>query len=268
VNDPHVEWLDYEFRVDTSRVQFDNPPPLEGDYDAFHLHLEADTLTVELKQHFATVESARQVVEPFLKDWMIYSAIEMDRDAIEFCFNKANIIDRSPSPQVADHIACQIGIMLGPISMQATGICLPPTRQVYPQPPTRFKASLDVGTMWQRYQNHIEGKESYQSLGYFCLSLMQWSTGADKGARGEASRVYKIDREVLDKLGELTSERGTPLDARKLESRSTLVPLSDSEKQWIRATVKVLIRRKGEYDFEPSSASALEEVTMDDLPSL
>ena len=70
MNDPHVEWLNYEFRGRYEPVRIDNPPPLEGEYDALRLHLEADSLTVEMKQHFATV-SPRGGRRAILKDWMI-----------------------------------------------------------------------------------------------------------------------------------------------------------------------------------------------------
>jgi hypothetical protein len=54
-------------------IDFVAPPPLEGEYEAFRIHLEANSLTVELKEHFTTEESARQVVEPFLTDGKLQS---------------------------------------------------------------------------------------------------------------------------------------------------------------------------------------------------
>jgi hypothetical protein len=65
-----------------------------------------------------------------------------------------------------------------------------------------------------------------------------------------------------------TSEKGRRLDARKLESGSTLDPLTEAEQRWIRAAVKMLIRRKGEYDYDPSAADSLKQMTMADLPAL
>jgi hypothetical protein len=122
--------------------------------------------------------------------------------------------------------------------------------------------------MWFRYQHHLQDKETYQSLGYFCLSLMQWSTGVSNGARDRASHMYRIGRDILDKLGELTSEKGTQRDARKLDSGSTLISLTDVERRWIREAVKMLVRRKGEYDFDPLASASLKQITMADLPKL
>ncbi|MDQ3257297.1 MAG: hypothetical protein M3R15_25990, partial [Acidobacteriota bacterium] len=123
-----------------------------------------------------------------------------------------------------------------------------------------------VETMWFRYEQHLQDRETYESLGYFSLRLMQWSTRVGIGARDAASRMYNIDRDILDKLGKLASERGSQGDARKLDSGSTLIPLTDIERQWIREAVKMLIRRKGEYDFDPASAASLKQITMADLP--
>jgi hypothetical protein len=267
MNDPHVDWLRYRLKVNPRYVDFVNPPPLVQEYDAFDIRLDGEILQVEMKEHHASLESAKQRVEVFLKDWTVHATIDLDRDALEFEYEHAYIIDRNPPPEGSGIVTGQLYATVG-VEMRATWAVLPPKRNEYPTPPSRFRASPDVETMWFRYQQHIEGRESYQSMGYFCLSFMQWSTGFGKGARKEASRIYKIDRDVLDTLGELTSEKGTPRDARKLESGATLIPLTDAEQRWIRAAVKMLIRRKGEYDYDPSTAASLKQITMADLPKL
>jgi hypothetical protein len=268
MNDPHIETLTYEVRTKESVVTFDDPPPLTGEANAFRYRLEGGILTVEMKEHHATAESARLVVEGFLRSWAMSAALGLDRMPMEFVFKEAKRIDRNPPPRTSGNVYMGEVAFVGSGTLTATVVGIPPALKHYPVPPSGFRASPDVETMWHRYQQHIDGKETYQTMGYFCLSLIQWSTGIGKGARGEASRRYKIDRDVLDKLGVLTSERGTSLDARKLEQGSTLVPLTAAEHQWIRAAVKTLIRRKGEYDFDPAAASSLKQITMRDLPTL
>jgi len=86
-------------------------------------------------------------------------------------------------------------------------------------------------------------------MAYFCLSLLQASA---KG-RAKAARKYNIELDILDELGTLTSERGNSTDARKLDKDSTLIPLTNAEKEWICKTIRLIIRRKGEYDFDPAS---------------
>src|SRR5207247_1321059 len=48
--------------------EFKDPPPIEHEEAAFRLRLEDGKLRVEMKNHHATTESAREVVEPLLGD--------------------------------------------------------------------------------------------------------------------------------------------------------------------------------------------------------
>jgi hypothetical protein len=49
---------------------------------------------------------------------------------------------------------------------------------------------------------------------------------------------------------------------------ATKEPLTQAERLWVRAAIKALIRRKAEYDHDPTAAPALPEITMADLPPL
>jgi hypothetical protein len=221
-----------------------------------------------MKEHNASVQSAKQKVDELIRAWEIYTTFDFDWDLFKFEFENAEVINRKPSPKVPGQNTGYADITLPMPTLKGIVTAHPLQLSEYPAPPTRFKATPDVETMCFRYQQHLQDKETYQSVAYFCLSLMQWSTGITKGARGEASRRYNIDLDILDKIGELTSERGTQKDARKLDSGSTLLPLTDGEKRWIREAVKILIRRKGEYDFDPATAPSLKQINMADLPKL
>jgi hypothetical protein len=65
-----------------------------------------------------------------------------------------------------------------------------------------------------------------------------------------AANKYNIDKDVLDMLGTLTSEHGDKSEARKLDETSKMKPLTELEQTWIRETIKLIIRRKAEYDFD------------------
>jgi len=250
-------------------IKFQNPPPLFGEYDEFRLGLKEGILTVEMKKHYATVQEARDLVERFLKDWSLFFALDLGLDAIpmKFVFENAHQIDRSPSPQILGQVSAQGHIELGGLKVQGFGTCTPPVHKEYPPPPSGFRASPDVETMWFRYRQCIDGKEPLASMGYFCLSMLQWSTGSKK-ARAMAAQMYKIDEDVLKKLGELTSERGAPSEARKLDTTATLVPLTETEQRWLRQAVKRMILRKGEYDHDPAHATSLNQIGMSQLPEL
>ena len=62
---------------------------------------------------------------------------------------------------------------------------------------------------------------------------------------------------VLDELGDLVSERGGLQEARKLDANATLRPLTPEENAWVRAALKMLIRRKAAYDRDSAAAGSL-----------
>lgn len=266
MNDPYVERLRYRLQVDTRFIDFDNPSPLVQECSKFRFTLENGLLTVEMKDHCESVEEAKRVIEhELLNDWVISFAIELERDVIKFEFIDADVIDRRPSPAILGQITAKAEIKEEEDILKATGTVSPLRRNEYPLPLSGFKATPDVETMWHRYQNHIEGNEPYQAFGYFCLSLIEsW-----EGGRDESAQKYKIEKKVLNTLGNLTSQnKGAPHEARKRKKGSPTLPLTDAEKKWIRATIKMLICRKGEYDFDPASAHTLIQLTMADLPKL
>jgi hypothetical protein len=266
MNDPHVERLRYRLKVDPNQLSFKNPPPISQEYDAFRIRLDDGILIVDMKEHHASVKSAKEKVEGFIQDWMIHAALDFDWNLLKFEYENAEVIDRKPSPKVPGQVTGQGILTLPMLTVRGTATVLPLKRSEYPAPPIRFRATPDVETMWFRYHQHLQDKETYQALGYFCLSLMEWRTGVSPGARDAASRIYNIKLDVLKKLGKLTTVTGSVRDARKLGSGSTLIPLTDSERRWIREAVKMLILRKGEYDFDPATAASLKQITMADLP--
>jgi len=272
MNDPHVERLRYHLKANSVYypVQFENPLPLFKDCGDFSIRLENENLTVEMKEHYATEEAAKKKVEEFLRDWLNWARFDFEWDLLYFKYERAEVIDRNPPPTVPGQ--CTLGCLnagTSPRTFKATSTPLPLKVSEYPAPPTRFKATTEVETMWFRYQQYLQDKETCQSFGYFCLTLMESSTGIKKNARKEASRIYKIKEDVLRKLSELTTVTGTQRDARKLKlGCSTGVPLTLVERQWICKAVKMLIRRKGEYDFDTAAGSSLEQITMNDLPKL
>lgn len=260
MNDPHVESLTYRLTVGPS-IRFNNPPALEREYNAFRLRLDAGTLIAMMKDHFATADEARLVVDPVLRSWEIDTNLTNGPNHISFSFDKAEVIDRSPPPPGTPHvIVCSGGVGIGG---SATVVMVRPK---YPEPPSRFAATEDVQAIWFRYMQYIEGKEPLLSMAYAVLSLLEGTTGQKQGARVAVCAKYNIDQTVRDKLGDLVSEKGSPKEARKLDHGATRQPLTHAERSWVVAVVKALIRRKGEYDADPSAA--LTPITLSDFPAI
>jgi len=270
MNDPHVESLTYLMEASPGVVRFDNPPPLVHETDTFRLRLTEGVLAVEMKAHFSTAEEARTPVERFLTDWTLFAALDFDTIPMKFTFQSAHQIDRNPPPQAPENVTAEAHITVGRVAVQGLATFTPPMRNKYPSIPAAFKASPDVETMWFRYRLHVEGREPIASMAYACLTILEGSTGLSgkKGARDEAAHRYKVDREVLKMIGETTSKKGAPYEARKLDAEATRSPLTDSERRWLRHAIKRLIQRKAEYDSDPTRGSSLSQITMADLPPL
>jgi len=124
-----------------------------------------------------------------------------------------------------------------------------------------------VETLWQRYNNYLDGKEPLPSMANFCLTLVENKADGKgkKGKREFAANLFLIDKTILIMLGNLTANRGDPMTARKVPDKGrSMTALSEKEKKWIEAAVKILIRRMGEL----ANIQTAKLITMTDLPKI
>jgi hypothetical protein len=233
MRDPHVVELRYRIEVD-STVTFDGPPPVEDETSEFRLRLENGIAHFRLKEHFSSVEAAKNVVDKYIRAWGIDMALNYGSREISFIFENAEVIDRNPpppgSPQVIEVTAKGSGLSSGSATVHMT-------RHQYPKPPKLFRVSPEVETLWQRYEGYRKGQEPLLAMAYFCLTAIE----ASDDGREEAAKSLRISRDVLSKLGNLTANRGDEKTARKVLPRKALTPLSPQEAAWIEAAIKVII---------------------------
>ena len=259
MRDPHVVALHY--RLETGpQLAFNNPAPLEKDTDAFALRLTDGHLRVDMKDHFAAVDAACLEVQPYLQSWEIAAALQHGPGALRFEFDRAELEDRDPPPPGAS-------LVITP--MPAEVLCLSDialvriTSAQYPAPPTRFFASPDVVTMWGRYSGYLAGREPLLSMAYLCLTVLEVSTGQNKGRRLAAAAQYNVHIDVLNTLGTMTSERGDATTARKVVAGRPLQSLSEAETRWVKEVITTLIRRVGECAADPTAIWP--QITMEDF---
>jgi len=236
------------------------------------MRLESGVLTVEMKEHHATVESAKERVDNDLRAWELDAALSRDHTWLRFDYDPsgARVIDRDPSPLQPEPVAVGAGAITLETLVTA-GIGEPLVFKEYPKPPEMLESSPDVEGLFQRYERAVWLDQTQMlSFGYVCLSYLEGTTGLKgyQGARDEVVKRYRIERGVLKKLGDLVSERGGLEEARKLDAGATLIPLTPEENAWVRAAIKMLIRRKAEYDHDPNAAESWPVITMSDLPAV
>ena len=261
MRDPHVVALHY--RLETGpQLAFRDPAPVDEEAGAFSLRLDNGELHVTMKHHFATVEDARLVVEPYLRSWEIATGLDNGPGAVRFRFDRPDVIDRAPLPPGSHRIVT----VTGSLQVQCVStVTLTTTRNLYPAPPRTFQASPDVVAMWERYEGYLAGKEPLSGMAFHCLTIVQQSVGGPQPRRQAALR-YAIEYDVLSRLGYFASEVGDARTVRKRVPGQTLRPHTPAETAWMEAVVKRLIQRVGEWAADPNAKWP--QITMTDFPSL
>ena len=136
MNDPHVVSLTYRIEK-AETVDFDKAPPRTVDQGAFRVTIDAYTATIEMVDHFATVEEVRKVVQPFLRAWELEADLHSSADRFRFVFETAEVIDRSP-PDEGTVVSLQAGDIVV-VGMDAVGHV---GRAKWPDPPQDLEVSL------------------------------------------------------------------------------------------------------------------------------
>lgn len=261
VRDSHVVSVRYRL-VPSESVEFDNPPAVERSLEAFDVRLADGVATFTMNQHHATESSARRQTDPYVRGWEIDTALRWGQAEVAFKCDRTECIDRNPPKSESGKTIHELSgrVVLGVHASASLSV----TRRTYPNPPDNFSVSPDVEALWNRYEGYLDGRESLLAMAYFCLTVVEFSTGAQRNQRRvAAAQMYGFSDEILKTMGEITSTHGDERTARKAGNNR---PLTDAEREWVKATIKVIVRRIGQYDADPAQART--QITMSDLPPL
>jgi hypothetical protein len=211
-----------------------------------------------MKLHVTTSEEARALVDPALRDWEMEIELAKGPGELRFIYENAEIIDRTPPTPgvIRNHVLVTLQDALLVSSGTATRHV---TRGKYPDAPVGFHLTPDVESILLRFRGYKEGREPLLSMAYFCLTVVE-SVAGGRNRRRNAAKTFGIAQNVLDKLGDLTANRGDRAIARK--AHATSQPLTDAEHKWIKATIKELVLRL----CDPPQHSERKQLTMADLP--
>jgi len=259
VNDPHVNALRYRFVLGKD-VDYNNAAPLSVTTEVFELFVDGKNAVFKIKGHYSTDNEAKAVVERYLRAWDILIGLEQDPEDFRLVFDHADIIDRSPDTN--DRNVLNLRAHVSAHGVVSDNVSLHVSRGKYPSFPKNFSASPDAETMYLRYKSYRQNREALTSMAYMCLTILE----ASAGGRKKAARQYNIEYAVLDTLGKLTSTKGNSAEARKFPKSGIFAPFSPEEKDLIILVIKALIRRVGEYAYDPSAK--LRKIYMRDFPDL
>ena len=238
---PHVVGLRYRF-IPEAWAQFPDPARLEQDTPSFYLRLDGDLVTVWMKEHHSTGDSAREKVEGYLRRWEVLSALQHNgRRLMHFECKSVEVLD------LEEPFSCK---RTSPLDVSFEfGWAVMRSHDRYPDLPNDFALSEDVEVMWTLYDRYIEDHERLLTMAYTCLTWLQYRVA---GNNKKVAQKYNVAEEILDDLGELSSTLGAGVQARKMKrGESQGRHPTPEEKTWIEAAVRILIKRAGEYAADP-----------------
>jgi len=250
MRDPHVETLYYTISSHEG-ISYKDPEPIRFSNHLAKFDLADGSLAVKPVEHFADEDTARQAVEPYLTSWEMNSDLTKDIGGIRFHFERSEIIDRDP-PKPGESVT--IRPQAGSVMIMGAEVKLHVKRKEYPQPPLAFSTTPAVEMGYRRWIRFREGKASLQSMSFFVLTLIQDAAGGRK----KAASIFKIEKSILDNIGELSSTKGDRDTARKAAAAS--VELTPAEKQWLEDATRKLIYRMGQH----ASGTTFDEITLSD----
>lgn len=156
MRDPHVKRLHFSVGHSDEFI-YDNPAPLSFDNQLGAFHLEAGHLTVEPAEHFSSESEAREAVGPFLLAWTMEASLSRNVGVLGFEFERADVIDRNPPAPGENYFAyasahATIGV--------SCSMSLQTLVREYPKPSSGLEYSSHSHTVYRRYLQFTQGKES------------------------------------------------------------------------------------------------------------
>ena len=195
MNDPHVSALHYRVCHNES-VDYSKAKPLVFDQPCFRVEVKDKKARFELKQHCASEDETRKLIDPFVKNWEFDASLKQQPGYFRLEFDRAEIIDRSPTKGVVVLRALPIKVRAEISSPKL--LVHPPT---YPKAPSGINSDHpDVQTLYQRYESFYQGKEPLTSFANFCLTVVEQSVPGKGCKRKKAAKVYRFGKRVLDKI--------------------------------------------------------------------
>ena len=245
MNDPHVVALIYKVHH-TESVDYAKAEPLAFEEDDFRVEVKDREARFRMKKHYSTGQEARYAVEPFIRNWVFDAAMGHFPGYFELEFDRPEIVDRKPTPCVQE-------LRFDVVSESELSATFTQSPSRYPCPPSGIDANhADVRTLFERYKGFVDGNEKLASFAYFCLTVLEQSLGQGTTAgprrpsrrRERTAERYRIDVEVLQRIGELSSTKGGS-DARK--AAGAYQPFSDEERLFLEAALPRLIHRVADH---------------------
>lgn len=239
--------LVYTLELRAPNATFADPPAITGAASGFDVRLENGRVTVSMRDSYATVQGARDAVDPFLRAWE--SSALLEGREIAFYFERAlgtglddgATVRLSATPSGVDHH--EIGL--------------------YPKPPVDFAVDMHVEALLGHFRAYRAGQERRADYAY---AVFTYITNVVSHGVDAASSILVVSGPVLRKLSELSTNVGEVSSVRKFGRQWSNRPFTQAEIEWLDTVTIQLIRRVGAL--AAGASGTLSQLTMADLPPL
>jgi hypothetical protein len=171
---------------------------------------------------------------------------------IAFRFSGAKVVDRHLTPGSVC-VAAQVAEAVGSVDSVTVRV----GHSVYPAPPPR---PLILSPLVQELRSLLQDLRAGHRL-LVIANLILMGLEFEYGGKKKVESAINVSLHVLSTLGRLAA-RNDPAERRKVEG--PIAPLTDAEKQWIKAVLPRLVLQAA-----GATAGALpSKLTMADLPPL
>lgn len=255
VSDPHVVRLRYRFVSANTLDVFTGASPMSLAADGFDLHLKEGVLTAQPHGHFATIEDAREAIEPYLASWSAHARLERAKRDIRFEFEDAHVIDRVNGSVVFPSVARAAGA--------AANAAIKVDNGAYPAPPVDFRTDDVLDALLGRLAELDAGRMTITDATYWAVTRIEaaYGTGWGSNVRKSAATAIAVAVKVLSEMARLGSQND-PILGRK--AKGAPQALTQTEQDWMRAAIVLVAGQIGVVNAGVTPPTK----TMADLPTI
>lgn len=247
---PRVEYLTYRI---SHGPGWDYLPAAtaDGQLGRFDYRIAEKRATFRPRVRIESEHQAREELAPLLAAWELAATLARGADRIRFVFEHCHVRREPPRPGVVELSGLAVTAMFGDVTVVVQS-------NEYDKPSSELGWSEMVATLRDRYESMLRG-ESLHHHGNAMLTRVE----REYGNRAGAATALQIEYSVLKALGEVLANRGSPDEVRKFSKDFTGAPLTEAEKEWMRAVLRAILERAARRCAGTLGPAVL---TMADLP--
>lgn len=225
--------------------------------DGFDIRLESGVVEAHPLTHFDSLDKAIMALRPILAAWEAQARLEHARRQVRFEFMDARTIDRTTGRPFAGASSTES------FGFGVAGAATTVANTTYPAAPIDFRTDAVLEAILERLGDLDSGRMTITTAANWVVTRAESEYGGGKGGsdlRRATAKALGLDYKILSELGRLASQNDPTLGRK---AKGPAVPLTDSEKTWMRAAIVLIAQQVGTLN----AGAALTPRTLGDLPA-